>query len=309
MSQKIFQKFNALQQLSALGVDIPTSFIIGRNNQSEIIRSLEAHAISDYWIVRAPREQKHLIKRPAYASADLDSFLASVFSDQPGLKLLITELIPAIRSGIFFKGRDFIYCEHVPGALQSLARDGVTPTRVLLELEGDISFIEANTPEFFYSWVGADLKTLSLTNEDPPNAIVDLMRNLVTLARSCPSLTLIEWVQASTQKLYGVDFKRSEVGFLGERKDIHDGLVNQRLRSMPNAGYKALAAIEISSKGEVILIERPLYSYVIDGSAFSASCVVLRKGGLLAHLIVECSHRQIPCIISPFLFTEKLATG
>lgn len=306
MSQKIFQKFNALQQLSALGVDTPTSFVITRDNHSEIFRSLNPRSKADYWVVRAPREQKHLIKRPAYASADLNSVFASVFSVQPDLKLLITELIPAIRSGIFVKGRDFIYCEYVPGALQSLARDGVTPTRVLLKLDGDISFIEPNAPEFCYSWSGADLKTLPPPNLEPTNSIEDLIENLFTLSRSCPQLSIIEWVQASSQQLYAVDFKQSEVGFLCEHEDIYHGLVNHSLISLPKACDKATASIETSSKGEVMFIERPLYSYVIDGSAFSAVSIVLRRGGLLAHLILECSRRLIPCIISPFLFTEKL---
>lgn len=282
------------------------SFVVARDDYSGRLRSLKHYSKADYWVVRAPLEQKCLINQPAYASAELDSTFATVFGVQPDCKLLITELIPAIRAGIFVKARDFIYCEYVPGALQSLARDGVTPIRVLLKSGGHISLIEANAPEVSYSWSGAQLKTLPAPSVEPISFIEDVIERLSRLARCCPEMSIIEWVQAPSQQLYAVDFKYSEAGFLGDHKDIYQGLVDGCLKSLPTAWDNSTASIETGTIGEVMFIERPLYSYVIGGSAFSASRIVFRKGGLLAHVIVECSSRLIPCMISPVLFAQKL---
>lgn len=302
MSQRIFQKFSALQRLSALGVATLTSFVVDNDNYSNILCSLKQKAQADFWVLRAPPEQKHLVKRPAYARAELDSVLASIFSIQPDSKLLITELIPAIRAGIFVKAKDFVYCEYVPGALQSLARDGTTPVRVLLKVDGSVSFIEINVPEFFYVWAGASLETHPAPKIESTRSVEELMESLLRLIRPCPQLSIIEWVQAPNQKLYAIDFKHSEVEFLGEHEDIYHGLVNRHLISLPD---KAADSTSGRSRDEVMFIERPLYSHVTDGSAFLTSKIIIRAGGLLAHLVVECSHRMIPCIISPVLFSWK----
>jgi hypothetical protein len=125
----VSEKYNALQHLLTLGVTALTSFLVDRLNYSNILRLIDSHSEIDYWVVRTSLDDKHLIERPAYATAELVCIFNSVFSRNPDIKLMITELIPATRAGVFFKAWDFVYCEYIPGALQSLVRDGVKPTR------------------------------------------------------------------------------------------------------------------------------------------------------------------------------------
>lgn len=299
---KILQKYDVLQQLLALGVDTPASFVVDRVNYFDVLRSLNRHSKVEYWVVRASLEDKHLINQPAYASTELDSVFNEVFSIKPDCKLLVTQLIPAIRAGIFIKARDFIYCEHVPGALQSLARDGVKPNRVLLEPSGHISFIEPNVPEFSYCWSGSNLEIQHKPDAETISSIEGLIEKLLPLLARCPQFSIIEWVQSPNKHLYAIDFKRSESEFLGRYQDIYHGLLNGCLISLPALVGKSTLSIKEDLGNAVMFIERPLYQYITDGSAFSASGIVLRTGGLLAHLIVECSHRFVPCIMSTTLF-------
>lgn len=298
----VSEKYSALQQLLTLGVTTLTSFLVNRLNYSNILRLIDSHSEIDYWVVRASLGDKHLIERPAYATAELGSVFNSVFSRNPAIELMITELIPATRAGVFFKASDFFYCEYVPGALQSLVRDGVKPTRILLRLDGRIGLVEPNVPEFFYYWSGNDLKKQQAADADPISVIKKLLENLFALVHSCPPLSIIEWVQSPSQHLYAIDFKKSANEFLGSYGDIHQGLLKGFLASLPDLWEGTAASVESGTRDAVTFIERPLYSYVKDGSAFSASRIVLRSGGLLSHLIVECSRRLIPCLISSALF-------
>jgi hypothetical protein len=298
----VSEKYSALQQLLTLGVTTLTSFLVNGLNYSNILRQIDSHSEIDYWVVRASLGDKHLIERPAYATAELGSVFNSVFSRNPAIELMITELIPATRAGVFFKASDFVYCEYVPGALQSLVRDGVKPTRILLRLDGRIGLVEPNVPEFFYYWSGTDLKKQQAANADPISVIKKLLENLFVLVHSCPPLSIIEWVQSPAQHLYAIDFKKSANEFLSSYGDIHQGLLNGSLASLPDLWEGTAASAESGTRDAVMFIERPLYSYIKDGSAFSASRIALRSGGLLSHLIVECSRRLIPCLISPALF-------
>lgn len=298
----VSEKYSALQHLLALGVTTLRSFLVDHLNYSNILRLIDSHSEVDYWVVRASLDDKHLIERPAYATAELGSVFNSVFSRNPAIKLMITELIPATRAGVFFKAWDFVYCEYVPGALQSLVRDGVKPTRILLKPDGKVSLIEPNVPEFFYYWYGTDLKKQHAADTDSISIIKELVDNLFVLVRPCPPLSIIEWVQSPAQHLYAIDFKNSADEFLGKYEDINQGLLNGSLASLPDLWGETAACIEAGTRGAVTFIERPLYSYIKDGSAFSTSRIVLRSGGLLSHLIVNCSRRLIPCLISPALF-------
>jgi hypothetical protein len=70
---------------------------------------------------------------------------------------------------------------------------------------------------------------------------------------------------------------------------------------MPDAWDVVVSRLEPETV-PVMFIERPLYSFVVDKSAFSAQRIVVRSGGLLAHLIVECGTRRIPVKISEEAF-------
>jgi hypothetical protein len=305
-SAEVFsQKLGALKQLSRLGIPTSTSFMVTRDDYVRSVRHLE-RAKSDYWIVRVPLQQKHLFPRPAYGSDEIVALLDSLFQRQPSCQLLLTKLIPAIHAGIFVKTSDYVYSEHVPGALQSLARDGVTPIRVLLQPSGDVSHVERNTPEFFYNWCGSDLKVTRTLPTNSANQVETVSKKISAIAVRCPPLSIVEWVQSPNHEVYAVDLKRSYASFLGNYQNIYRGLRDRCLLTLPRTWDRQTLPYIASSDNDCLLLERPLYSHLTNGLPFAASRIVFRQGGLLAHLVVECSRRLIACMVSANTF-DKLS--
>ena len=217
-----------------------------------------------------------------------------------------TVLIPAVSAGILTVCEEFVYSESVPGALQSLARDGVTPTRALATKTEGIIHIEENTPEFFYDWIGPELHRVNSPNSTLGSPLADLVPQLTEISRRCPDWIIIEWLEDPAGTILAIDSRPAPTGFLGDLQAIRFGLLRHSLESLPAAGD---GPFHDTFGRRPLLIERPLYSFVSDGSVFEASRVVLERGGLLAHLVVECARRRIPCVISEDQYKDRAETA
>jgi len=128
---------------------------------------------------------------------------------------------------------------------------------------------------------------------------------MMVLVHCSPDLSIIEWVQAADEQILAIDYKSSKDDFLGDYQDIHRGLTTRCLTSIPKLWADQRRGVEASGEGSILFLERPLYSYVLDKTGLSASKLVIRAGGLLAHLVVECSRRRIPVAISQTFFDAR----
>jgi hypothetical protein len=287
---RLADKLEALDTIRKLGVDIAPTLGVSSSTYLQTIATM-ADQGADYWVVRATQLQKESFSKPAYAASDLKTVLKKFFAQSRNARLLITTLVPAWRSGAVVKGIDFVYLEYVPGALQSMLRDGVTPTRILFTRNEQILCIQHNCPEFMFDWHNAELFRVLDIDPSRLDLSSEAINQCLKIARLCSEYSLVEWVESEAGRVFAVDVKTVPSGFLGTSGDILEGIRKGGISSFPS-----LSTMK-TSLTRILEVEKPLYLYLLDPSTFMVQRICCKAGALLSHFVVNCANNGIECIV------------
>jgi hypothetical protein len=290
-THSVSDKIDALRSVQNLGAKVAMTRRVSSPNYEAVIDAMRSLGVK-HWVVRSPQPHKAFFLQPAYEERELKVALSQFFATFPNAKLLLTELIPARWSGAVFRSAGFAYLEYVPGALQSMLRDGATPSRVELSTEGSIAIAQYNDPEFSYTWTRTELVRNTNAKSIPFESDVSLSEQCTRLAALCPEYQLLEWVESFEGEVVVLDAKEISSDFLGTRDDLLNGISSGRISSLPS---RTLAVQ--SEKAAEIQIERPLYSFLSDSRILHAKRIICYSGAVLSHLVVTCAERGVECIV------------
>ena len=229
-------------------------------------------------------------------SEDLANLLSAVFASAPNIEIIVQQRVDTSISGVAAATEAGLYVEYVLGGLKSLLRDGVTPARLLMGLNGRLVASRNSVQEFWYKW--EDEKLVTNARASVPALGKRERQILLSGTTKLQKVAVYEWVQDAQGKIFFLDVKLMPSAFLKNKRSIVNGIDSGILHTLniPIQG-KVIDGAQPQLRG-VFLLARPLHEFV-DLVISKATGVVCRLGGLLSHLIVYASKANIPCVISP----------
>lgn len=296
------EKSYAADTLLKLGLDVPPGFTVTSERLSSLPHLLERYPDVEFWYIRVSREVEGAFLRRVSSKAGLFSLLKSIFEASPRAQVLVQQRVDASFGGVLAKTSDSILIEYVAGALQSLLRDGVSPSRELLDLSGKSLVSQENVQEFSYEW-----RQESLFKQDtvPPLRLSSsVLERLFNAATRVKGPAILEWVGDRDGAIFFVDYKELRKDFLICQNALKKGLTDDSLLllDLPIQG-RVITSLNPNERG-VFVIRRPLHAYIDDVLKW-ANGVIIEKGGILSHLMFYATRSSIPCLISPRYYATE----
>jgi hypothetical protein len=296
------EKSYAADTLFKLGLDIPPGFAITNEKLSSLPHWLERYPDVEFWYIRVSREVEGAFLRRVSSRAGLFSFLKSIFEASPSAQVLVQQRVDASFGGVLAKTSDSILIEYVTGALQSLLRDGVTPSREFLNLSGESLISQKTVQEFSYEW---RQERLFRHDTVPPFRLsASVLERLFEAATRINEPAILEWISDRNSTIFFLDYKELRKDFLICQNALKKGLTEDAvlLLNSPIEG-RVITSLNPNQRG-VFVIRRPLHA-CIENVLKWANGVIIEKGGILSHLMFYATRSSIPCLISPRHYAKE----
>lgn len=298
------EKIAANNKLINMGLKVPPYFIMNKSTFKDLNFLISKHSKVDYWYLRSIRAEEKIISKRVVTSNDLGDILNLAFLENPMASIIVQERVDVRFSGAIAINQDLIFVEYIWGGLQSLLRDGCTPSRLVLNSRGEIEAHQYNIQEFWYRWDKDKIIKDSTTIENalPQKVYNELFR--ATRLTTIPSV--YEWVEDQKGNVYFIDLKEVPEDFLINKDSLLIGIKQKKIATsdLPMKG-NIIKNITSDNNYGVYLLKQPLYDY-IDKILSKAQGIVFEKGGVLSHLSLYAAKQHIPCIISPKLYNKLI---
>lgn len=288
-------KEQAIQALKRIGLRTPPSFSLTASELNTVQRKLDEYSNVKYWYLRSGQKTDKDILTKVALNKNLAAILKEAFLLDPDAVIIAQERIDVSYGGVFAKARSFTFVEYVKGGLKSLLRDGVTPSRIILDKRGNVLSQHVNEQEFWYLWEGERLITKEQVTPSPLTA--KILSALSYAASQLDDFSISEWVLDEKGVITYIDLKLAPSQFLLEEEKFIEGFKKNVFFTLnkPIVG-KIVRKVEKPDAG-VFFITTPLYNYSAVIQKY-AKAVITLSGGVLSHLLVYASLQGIPCLVS-----------
>lgn len=294
-------KIRANNSLVKMGLKVPPYFVMSKQDMNRLNSILISYSEVDFWYLRSIKSEENIISRRVVNTACLGDVLNDAFLKNPNAQIIVQERVDVESSGVLSVNGKLLFVEYVKGGLQSLLRDGCTPSRVILDWGGDIEAHQENRQEFWYRWDAERIvKESSISGTLLLQEICDA---LIKAAHLVKRPVVYEWVKDQKGNVFFIDIKPTKKAFLIDKAILLSELKKETIASLdlPIKG-NVIKDIKTSDKG-VFILKNPLHSY-LETISRKATAFIFESGGVLSHLVVYSARYQIPCIISYKLYNK-----
>ena len=230
--------------------------------------------------------------------------LKTVFEAEPTAEVVVQERVLVTQSGVAASTPEFLYIEYIDGALSALLRDGVTPSRLMLDARRGVVIEQRNRMEFSYNWHGTSLRQGPPTI---PRALPEeALAEICTAAERLTPGVAFEWLRDDMGRISIIDLKTLPTAFLADAATLLLGIQHNTLLTAAEPLCGRLSQDPAAEDADIFVLEHPLYAYMpaIDARFRAILCA---HGGVLSHLLLYAAQEHILCVVSPRWY-ELLAT-